>query len=303
MSQEVVFQQNVRVRLAIALPDMYSVEVDPGGSFGLIIRSGEAPGEQRHMSVYLGRWWHMYYEDGESLDDIVDLIARTVQENFFDNAATWEQVQSRVMCRIESEPLMQQRMAHILREAEKFEDQTVSHELVVRPYIAGLTIAYCVDFPETILMITHAHLKKWHVTPDELHAQAMKNTGERWEKTNLSSESLELQRFGKIQTWASMTNDGYDATGVLFPALIEAWIGEPVLCFIPERDLLLCVKYSDVHRNPALGVIMQELMRDQTRNSSYPVMPLPVLCRQGQAQTVFIAPAGQPGEPGPVLSA
>lgn len=117
--------------------------------------------------------------------------------------------------------------------------------LVYRPFLADLMITYVIDEPSSLAYINEQHLERWGVAEHELHNQAITNLRQRTEDrdtyTVAGADATRLIIF-KAQ-------DGFDATRLLLPALLERWQAElpgQMVIGIPNRDFL--VIFSDADR-------------------------------------------------------
>lgn len=110
--------------------------------------------------------------------------------------------------------------------------------LVYRPFLADLIIAYVIDEPSSVAYINEQHLERWELSEHELHAQAIENlrrrTDERGNYTVVGEGAQRLIIFN--------AQDGYDATRLLLPGLLERWRPElmgQVVIGVPTRDFLI----------------------------------------------------------------
>jgi uncharacterized protein YtpQ (UPF0354 family) len=116
--------------------------------------------------------------------------------------------------------------------------------IVYRPFLADLIIAYVIDESGSAAYINERHLERWELGEHELHAQANENlrrrTEERGSHTVVGEGAQRLVIFN--------TQDGYDATRLLLPALLERWRGDfpgRVVIGVPSRDFLIMFSDAD----------------------------------------------------------
>jgi hypothetical protein len=130
--------------------------------------------------------------------------------------------------------------------------------LVYRPFLADLVIAYVIEEPSSLAYISEQHLERWGLAEHKLHEQAMANlrrrTAERGEHMVTGEGAQRLVIF-KAQ-------DGFDATRLLLPDLIEAWraqIPGHLVIGIPNRDFLII--FSDVEET-ILTAVAHQIQRE-----------------------------------------
>jgi len=132
---------------------------------------------------------------------------------------------------------------------------------VHRPFVAGLIVTYVFDFPHHRAYIDADMLDKMLSGPDAtfdtIHEYALENLRQR-----TTSEDYEMHGLHDDTLIACETDDGYAATRVLLPDLMEKWaarIPGRMLIGIPNRDFL--VAFSD--RDPAhVAAIAKQVRRD-----------------------------------------
>jgi uncharacterized protein YtpQ (UPF0354 family) len=116
--------------------------------------------------------------------------------------------------------------------------------LVYRPFLADLMIAYVIDEPNQVAYINEQHLERWEIAEHELHAQAIANLRRRTdERTNYTVTGSGEQRLIIFHS-----QDGFDATRLLLPSLLERWRPEfsgNMVIGVPNRDFLILFSDSD----------------------------------------------------------
>lgn len=116
--------------------------------------------------------------------------------------------------------------------------------IVYRPFLADLIIAYVVDETGSAAYINERHLERWELGEHELHARAIENLRRRTEEHGSHTVVGE----GAQRLVVFNTQDGYDATRLLLPALLERWRGEfpgRVVIGVPSRDFLIMFSDAD----------------------------------------------------------
>ena len=135
--------------------------------------------------------------------------------------------------------------------------------MVSQPLLPGLRVVYALDNDRTIAYIPQITVKKWNVTPEELHQTAI---------ANLVSHSQEIggqaaqDEDGTVNLVILQIMDGYDASRLLLPSLhdrLRRFLGSPFAAGVPNRDILLCFRNTDE---------MVNRLRKQIRND-YREMP------------------------------
>jgi len=116
--------------------------------------------------------------------------------------------------------------------------------LAYRPFLADLIIAYVIDEPTSVAYINEQHLERWELSEHALHEQAVENlrrrTDERGNYTVVGEGAQRLIIFN--------TQDGYDATRLLLPNLLERWrneLGGELVIGVPTRDFLIILGDDD----------------------------------------------------------
>jgi uncharacterized protein YtpQ (UPF0354 family) len=127
-----------------------------------------------------------------------------------------------------------------------------------RPFLADLIIAYVIDEKSSAAYINERHLERWELSEHELHVQAIENlrrrTDERGNYTVVGEGPQRLVVFN--------TQDGYDASRLLLPALLERWRGDVpgrIVIGVPSRDFLIIFSDAD---EQILANIAQQIQLD-----------------------------------------
>lgn len=130
--------------------------------------------------------------------------------------------------------------------------------IVYRPFLADLIIAYVIDEQGSAAYINEHHLERWELSEHELHAQAIENlrrrTEERGNYTVVGEGPQHLVVFN--------TQDGYDATRLLLPTLLDSWRRDfpgRMVIGVPSRDFLIIFSDAD---EQILASIAQQIQLD-----------------------------------------
>jgi uncharacterized protein YtpQ (UPF0354 family) len=132
--------------------------------------------------------------------------------------------------------------------------------LVYRPFLADLMIAYVIDEPNQVAYINEQHLERWGIAEHELHEQALQNLRRRTdERGNYTAAGTGEQRLIIFNT-----QDGFDATRLLLPSLLERWRPEfsgRMVIGVPNRDFLILFSDSD---STILANLAHQIQMDAT---------------------------------------
>jgi uncharacterized protein YtpQ (UPF0354 family) len=116
--------------------------------------------------------------------------------------------------------------------------------LVWTSFLADLIITYVVDEARSLSYINEEQLEQWELGEQELHAQAVANLRQRTiEKAQVTTVGEGAQR---LYIYSSL--DGYDATRLLLPDLMQDWQRElpgQIVIGIPNRDFLIAFSDDD----------------------------------------------------------
>jgi uncharacterized protein YtpQ (UPF0354 family) len=140
---------------------------------------------------------------------------------------------------------------------------------VQRPFVAGLVVTYVFDFPHHRAYINDEIMAKIMSSPDttfdEIHEYALENLRKR-----TTSQVYETHGLFDQTMVVCETRDGYAATRILLPDLMEKWAGRipgRMLLGIPNRDFLIA--FSD--RDPAHVAAIAGQMRRDVKERDHPL--------------------------------
>jgi uncharacterized protein YtpQ (UPF0354 family) len=198
---------------------------------------------QSDLAVSIHNFYNAYAQHPSELETVVDTLLRSLHN--YDSART-----------ITSFADLRERVYPILKPISLL--VTIRERklpmLVYRPFLADLMIAYVIEEPSSLAYISEPHLERWGLAEHELHAQAMANlrrrTDERGEHTIAGEGDQRIVIF-KAQ-------DGFDATRLLLPDVIERWraqIPGNLVIGIPNRDFLII--FSDAEPTIVTAVAHQ----------------------------------------------
>lgn len=145
----------------------------------------------------------------------------------------------------------------LLKLAQQKEAKPLAH----RPFVAGLIITYVFDFSDYRAYVNEDILAQMMAGPettfDMIHEYALENLRRRTTSRDYQAHGLYDQTMVVCET-----RDGYAATRVLLPELMDTWAGRipgRMLIGIPNRDFLIA--FSD--RDPAhVAAIARQVRRD-----------------------------------------
>ncbi|MFV9505012.1 MAG: DUF1444 family protein [Oscillochloridaceae bacterium umkhey_bin13] len=126
--------------------------------------------------------------------------------------------------------------------------------LVYRPFLADLMICYVVDEPGSLAYLNEQHLERWGLAEHELYVQALANLRVR----TIERGSYTVAGVGTNRLIILNSQDGFDATRLLLPDLIEQWAAElpsRLVIGIPDRDFMII--FSDADRSVLAGIAHQ----------------------------------------------
>jgi len=152
--------------------------------------------------------------------------------------------------------------------------------LAHRPFVAGLVITYVFDFPHHRAYVNEEMLAQMigpsGATFDALHEYALENLRKR-----TTSDDYEAHGLRDKTMIACETHDGYAATRVLLPELMEKWAGRipgRMLLGIPNRDFLIA--FSD--RDPAHVAAIAGQVRHDAARRDHPLCASLLVWQDGQ---------------------
>ncbi|MBA3946262.1 MAG: DUF1444 family protein [Herpetosiphonaceae bacterium] len=135
--------------------------------------------------------------------------------------------------------------------------------LLYRPFLGELMITYVIDEGETVAYVSRDHLASWGLAEELVHQQALTNLRQRTTPPRISGTGHH-----SLLIWAS--NDGYDATRLLLPELLQPFarqLGGNVVLGVPSRDLLLGFGDDD-------SIIFEHLAAQITEDATTGPFPL-----------------------------
>jgi len=126
--------------------------------------------------------------------------------------------------------------------------------LVFRAFLANLVIAYVIDEPDSVAFINEEHLDHWGIGEHVLYEQALQNL----RKRTLDTTDYTTVGTGAQQLFIFSSQDGYDATRILLPELLDKWCAQlpgSMVIGIPNRDFLIA--FSDADRVTLINIAQQ----------------------------------------------
>jgi uncharacterized protein YtpQ (UPF0354 family) len=115
-----------------------------------------------------------------------------------------------------------------------------------------------IDEQGSAAYINERHMERWELSEHELHAQAIENLRRRTEERG----NYTVVGEGPQRLVVFNTQDGYDATRLLLPSLLEQWRGDfpgRVVIGVPSRDFLIIFSDAD---EQILANIAQQIQLD-----------------------------------------
>lgn len=180
----------------------------------------------RNVAARLDRFYERYRADPAKLSAIVDewidaialLPAPATEFNF-------DEISMHLLPMLKSSGFIDQA------------NRATASELVSRPFLRNLHIAYVVDAAKTIEYVNVKELAQWNRDAQELHTHAMANLARR-------TRDVEFDQFGegKDTLIVDQKGDGYAATRVLVDDYISYWaelVEGELLIGIPNRDFMI----------------------------------------------------------------
>jgi uncharacterized protein YtpQ (UPF0354 family) len=152
--------------------------------------------------------------------------------------------------------------------------------LVHRPFLGGLVITYVFDFPESRAYINTEMMAQFTAapgaTPDTIYEYALENLRKR-----TKTGDYKTYGFHDRTLVVCDTKDGYAATRVLLPELLEKWasrIPGRMLIGIPNRDFLIA--FSDRNREQVAAIAGQ--VRRDAAQRDHPLTASLLTCKEGR---------------------
>jgi uncharacterized protein YtpQ (UPF0354 family) len=204
------------------------VEVRQRDGMQLVVHVGA-----NDVELSLDNFYRAYTGNPAALDTVADSLLRALRSYDAARAITsFEQLRGRVL------PML--KPITLLAEVRERRLPMIAY----RPFLADLIIAYVIDEPASVAYINERHLERWEIGEHDLHAQAIENlrgrTEERGNHTVVGQDAQRLVIFN--------TQDGFDATRLLLPAVLERFRREfpgRVVIGVPTRDFLLMFSDAD----------------------------------------------------------
>lgn len=204
------------------------LEVRERDGMTVVLRVGRS-----EIALNLENFYRVYAAHPEGLEAVAESLLRSLRS--YDPAravSSFEQLRERIFPMLKPIALL----------AEVRERKLPM--IVYRPFLADLIITYVIDEDASVAYINERHLERWEVAEHELHARAVENlrrrTDERGNYTVVGEGAQRLVVFN--------TQDGYDATRLLLPAVIERWRGDfpgRMVIGVPGRDFLIIFSDAD----------------------------------------------------------
>lgn len=156
-------------------------------------------------------------------------------------------------------------------------NRATAAELVTRPFLANLHVAYVVDAAKTIEYVNAQELAKWDRDDVALHTHAMANLAQR-------TLQVEFDQFGEGSNTlvVDQKSDGYAATRILVDEYISFWaeqVEEELLIGIPNRDFMI----GFARDNPNRESIVRQIGVD-ARTHDNPLTETLLVWRAGRVQ-------------------
>ncbi len=145
-------------------------------------------------------------------------------------------------------------------------------------FIPDVVIAYVFDFPDRRAYVNKTMVPEFVDQIDEFHQYALENLRKR-----TTSKDYETHGLGDTTIIACETDDGFAATRILLPDLMETWakrIPGRMLLGIPNRDFLIA--FSD--RDPNHVATMAQQIRRDTKKREYPLSGNLLLWENGRVR-------------------
>jgi uncharacterized protein YtpQ (UPF0354 family) len=125
--------------------------------------------------------------------------------------------------------------------------------LTYQLFLADLIITYVIEEQGSVTYINEQHMERWQVDQQTIHTRAIHNLRQRTAHTP-------YQTVGEGEQCLFIFNaqDGYDATRLLLPELLESWhatLPGRLVIGIPNRDFLVAL--SDSNRHTLAGILHQ----------------------------------------------
>jgi uncharacterized protein YtpQ (UPF0354 family) len=158
--------------------------------------------------------------------------------------------------------------------------------LATRPFTANILVSYVFDLPQYRAYVNMETMARMAQGPgaapacagvDAVHDYALENLRRR-----TSAQTYQTHGIGDKTMIFCETDDGFAATRILLPELLETWHGRipgNMLLAIPNRDLLLA--FSD--RHPGKTAVVRQIRRDHQRHQ-HPLFANLLMWEKGQVK-------------------
>lgn len=158
-----------------------------------------------------------------------------------------------------------------------FQSSAEQKQLVIRPHTSETIIAYALDDGQGYLLITHPMINDAGMTPEELHDRALHNL-------ERLPYPVKEQTIGENRLFFIHPTDGYAASRVLLPGLLDKWQekrkGHTLGVAIPHQDVLIIGDLGDQRGLP----LLYELAYNFAVKGDVPLSPLPFLYDNGELE-------------------
>lgn len=141
-------------------------------------------------------------------------------------------------------------------------------DLLAMPFAGDLVITFVLDMPQSMMYLNLDHAQQAGLTADEALAWARRNL-----KARTPDRIIQYHGSGRNALCISAALDGYDATRLLLPDLLDKWakrVQGRLLLGVPNRDFF--VGFGDADREIAASIAAQ--IRADFRSRDYAVSPL-----------------------------
>jgi uncharacterized protein YtpQ (UPF0354 family) len=160
-------------------------------------------------------------------------------------------------------------------------DERGALPLATRPFTANILVSYVFDQPQYRAYVNVEMMAKITQGPnasfDAIHDYALENLRRR-----TSAQTYQTHGIGDKTMIFCETDDGFAATRILLPELLETWHGRipgNMLLGIPNRDLLLAFS----NRHLAKTAILRQIRRDCQRHQ-HPLFARLLVWKKGQVK-------------------
>jgi uncharacterized protein YtpQ (UPF0354 family) len=136
--------------------------------------------------------------------------------------------------------------------------------IVYRPFLGDLMIAYVISEGSRVAYINEQHLDRWQVSAHDLHEQAIANLRQRTDDRG----SYTVTGAGAQRLVIFNTQDGFDATRLLLPAMLAELRGQfpgHMVIGVPNRDFMIL--FSDADQT-ILANVASQIEADATQQAN-----------------------------------